>query len=137
MQGTMRLSPALVGLLVAALALMGAGAAASGGSAPPETKAVDQLFSYPPAAPPAEGKKAEEKKDKEKPFDEVVKDMEKIEGLFTFYRDKDENKVLIEILPDQFDKDYILSTKVEQAIRALPLTSMAHDPQTSSRQFDS
>ena len=56
MQGTMRLSPALVGLLVAALALTGAGAASSGGSAPPETKAVDQLFSYPPAAPPAEGK---------------------------------------------------------------------------------
>jgi len=113
MQRTTWLSPALAGLLVAALAL--AGAAAFGGSAPAEARALDQLFSYPPPAPSADAKKPEEKKDKDKPFDEVVKDMEKIEGLFTFYRDKEENKVLIEIPPDQFDKDYILSTKVEQA----------------------
>src|SRR5947207_4275116 len=30
-----------------------------------------------------------------------------------------------------------LSTSAEQAMRALPLISMAHDPQTSSRQFES
>ena len=30
-----------------------------------------------------------------------------------------------------------LSISAEQAIRALPLISMAHDPQTSSRQFES
>jgi len=115
MRRTIGISPALAGILVAALALSGAGAAASGDSAPPETKATDQLFSYPPSGPAEDAKKADEKKEKDKPFDEVVKDLEKIEGLFTFYRDNEENKVLLEILPEQFGKDYILSTKVEQA----------------------
>ena len=57
----------------------------------------------------------EKKKDKEKAFDEVVKEMEKIEGLFTFYREADENKVLIELSPEQLDKDFLYSSKIEQA----------------------
>ena len=54
------------------------------------------------------------KKDKEKPFKDVVKEMEKIEGLFTFYRDNKEGKVLLEILPAQLDADFIYSSKVER-----------------------
>ena len=60
-------------------------------------------------------KEKEKKKDKEKSFEEVVKEMEKIEGLFTFYRKADEDKVLIELLPEQFDQDYIYSAKIERA----------------------
>ncbi|HXE74994.1 MAG TPA: zinc-dependent metalloprotease [Candidatus Xenobia bacterium] len=78
------------------------------------TKSRDILFGQ--GAPKAEEKKPEPKKDEEKPFDEVVKDMEKIEGLFTFYRNAEENKVLLELRPDQFDKDYIYSSKTEQAL---------------------
>lgn len=65
----------------------------------------------------SEESKEEEKKkkEKEKPFEEVVKDMERIEGLFTFYRNPDENKVLIELLPEQFGRDYLYSSKVERA----------------------
>jgi hypothetical protein len=60
-------------------------------------------------------KEKEKKKDKEKSFEEVVEEMEKIEGLFTFYRKADEDKVLIELLPEQFDQDYIYSAKIERA----------------------
>lgn len=50
--------------------------------------------------------------DKEKAFDEIVKDLEKLDGLFTFYWDPDEAKVLIEIPPEQFDKDFLYSSKM-------------------------
>jgi len=80
---------------------------------PPDTKA-NILFSQ-ETPKPAEEKKDEKKKEEEKPFDEVVKDMEKIEGLFTFYRNADENKLLLELRPDQFNRDYIYSSKMEQA----------------------
>ena len=63
----------------------------------------------------AEKKEAEKKDDKEKSFDDAVKDMERIEGLFTFYRKADENKVLIEILPGQLDHDFLYSAKIENA----------------------
>ena len=78
------------------------------------TKSRDILFGQ--GAPKADEKKPEPKKDEEKPFDEVVKDMEKIEGLFTFYRNAEENKVLLELRPDQLGKDYIYSSKTEQAV---------------------
>ena len=41
--------------------------------------------------------------------------MEKIEGLFTFYRNADDNKTLVELTPDQFNTDYLCSSKIEQA----------------------
>src|ERR1700756_1068018 len=62
-------------------------------------------------APPSEGtsevKKDEAKKDKEesskpKPFAEVVKEAEAIQGMFSFYRTED--KVFMELLPNQFEK---------------------------------
>ena len=59
---------------------------------------------------------AQEKKKDEKPFDEIVKDMERIEGLFTFYVNRDEGKVFLEIQPDQIDKDYLLSPTLETGI---------------------
>ncbi|MCB0277736.1 MAG: zinc-dependent metalloprotease [Calditrichaeota bacterium] len=43
------------------------------------------------------------KKDKGKPFEEVVDEYQKIEGLFTFWQSKEENKVYLEIKPAQLD----------------------------------
>ena len=57
---------------------------------------------------------AKKKKDKEaetakkdKPFATVIKDFEKIEGLFTFYVKPDESKVYIAVKPDQFGELYL------------------------------
>ncbi|HEX29427.1 TPA: DUF5117 domain-containing protein, partial [Candidatus Poribacteria bacterium] len=62
-----------------------------------------------------EGKeeKKEKKEEKEKkelpPFEEAIKECERVEGLFSFYINREENKVLMEILPDQFDKLFLCS----------------------------
>lgn len=61
---------------------------------------------------PAGDQKAEPPK--EKPFADVVKDAEVIKGLFTFY--KTEDKVLLEIQPDQFEKMYMLSLTCESGL---------------------
>ena len=47
------------------------------------------------------------KKSKEKPFQEVVEDLQKIEGLFTLYWNKTTNQAYISILPEQFDNIYL------------------------------
>ncbi|MFH2055452.1 MAG: zinc-dependent metalloprotease [bacterium] len=54
-----------------------------------------------------DGKKKDTPKGKEEPFDKVIKDFVKIEGLFDFYVDSTENKVYMAIKPDQFDKIYL------------------------------
>ncbi|HXV74785.1 MAG TPA: zinc-dependent metalloprotease [Candidatus Polarisedimenticolaceae bacterium] len=49
------------------------------------------------------------KKKGEKSFAEVVEDFDKIEGLFTFYRDDKTGKVLMAIEPEQLDRTYMMS----------------------------
>jgi len=49
-----------------------------------------------------------------KSFAEVVKDAKVIKGLFTFYQTEDQT--YLEILPDQFDKLYMLSMTCESSI---------------------
>ncbi|MCO4745878.1 MAG: zinc-dependent metalloprotease [Proteobacteria bacterium] len=70
-------------------------------------------------------KKKKKKKGEEEPaapesdlpaFAEVTADLEKVEGLFTFYRDLDKGKLLIAVKADQLDKDYLFSSKVDKAI---------------------
>src|SRR5215471_18177150 len=51
---------------------------------------------------------------KEKPFAEVVKDAQVIEGLFTLYRT--EEKVYLEIAPEQLDKTYLVSLTCDSSI---------------------
>jgi hypothetical protein len=51
---------------------------------------------------------------KEKPFADVIKEAQVIKGLFTFY--KTEEKVLLEIQPEQFDKMYMLSLTCESGL---------------------
>src|ERR1043165_5132780 len=90
-------------LLLASLVLPVAIAAEKGGQ---------RLTAKPKAkpAPKAEEKKPEPSKgDEEKPFDDVVKDMEVLKGLFTFYRKAEENRILMEILPEQLDKTFLFA----------------------------
>jgi hypothetical protein len=58
--------------------------------------------------------KPEEKAGDEKPFDTVIKDMDVTKGLFTVYRKADENKTIIEILPEQMDKMFLFAATIEQ-----------------------
>jgi len=52
-------------------------------------------------------KPKEKEEEKGKPFEEVVKDFQKIEGLFTFYVKSDEGKVYMAIKPDQLAKVFM------------------------------
>ncbi len=99
--------------LAVSVGLALAGAAFGQQSAPP-AKAQ--------AAAPQSGAKSEEAKkpegpkpSEEKPFDEVVKDMEVKKGLFTFYYKADENKLLMELPPDQLDKIFLFAGTLEHA----------------------
>jgi len=65
-------------------------------------------------AKPAEGEAKKPEPPKEKPFTEVVKDAQVIKGLFTAYRT--EEKVFLEILPEQLDKIYLLSLTCDSGI---------------------
>ncbi|MCI0421189.1 MAG: DUF5117 domain-containing protein, partial [Acidobacteria bacterium] len=81
-------------------------------------------------AKPDEAKKAEAPKPPEdKPFNEVVKDMEIMRGLFTVYRKPDENRILLEILPDQIDKIFLFAGSIDRAVgeRGLYASQMGGD----------
>ncbi len=56
------------------------------------------------------------KKDDLEVFAEVVKDTEKSEGLFTLYRQKEKNKIYLEIQPEQLNKNYLATSTLESGI---------------------
>lgn len=64
------------------------------------------------------------------PFEEVVKDTETIEGLFTLYRNTAKGKLYLEIEPQQLDRNYLfaitLSTGIGEAglFRGMPLSDI-------------
>lgn len=65
------------------------------------------LIASPPNDAFAKKKKEDDKsKDNGKSFESLIKDFEKIEGMFTFYIKEDEGKVFMEIKPDQLGKLY-------------------------------
>lgn len=51
-----------------------------------------------------------------KPFDEVVKNAEKLEGLFTLYRHKDTGKIYLEIQPQQLNKNFLATVTMESGL---------------------
>ena len=51
----------------------------------------------------------------DKSFDDAVKDLEVVKGLFTLYRKPDENKTLMEIAPDQLGKVFLFAWSVDQS----------------------
>ncbi|MGB6296594.1 MAG: zinc-dependent metalloprotease [Rivularia sp. (in: cyanobacteria)] len=68
-----------------------------------------------PAKKPAK-KTTPAKKDSFKDFDKVTKDTEISKGLFTLYRDKEENKIYLEVQPTQFKKNYLATATLESGI---------------------
>jgi hypothetical protein len=56
------------------------------------------------------------KKDSFKAFDKVTKDTEVSKGLFTLYRDKEKNKIYLEVQPTQFKKNYLATATLESGI---------------------
>jgi len=50
------------------------------------------------------------------PFDEVVKNTQKSGGLFTLYRNKEKNKIYLEIKPEQLNKNYLATATLESGI---------------------
>ncbi|QLE59264.1 zinc-dependent metalloprotease [Nostoc sp. TCL26-01] len=57
-----------------------------------------------------------DKKDELESFDEVVKDTQKSEGLFTLYRHPEKNKIYLEIKPEQLNKNYLATSTLESGV---------------------
>lgn len=56
------------------------------------------------------------KKDNFKNFDKVIKDTSILKGLFTLYRDKEKNKIYLELQPRQLKKNYLATATLESGI---------------------
>ena len=67
---------------------------------------IDFLLSDTTKTPQKKPLKSKKKNDK-KPFKEVVKEYQKIEGLFTLYWNKEKNHAYVSILPDQLEQIYL------------------------------
>lgn len=67
--------------------------------------------------------KKEESKKKEKTIEEVTKDFEKMEGLFTLYRKKEAGKdtLYLEVREDQLEKLYFLQATVSEGLPSIIL----------------
>ena len=87
----------------------------SGSIAQTEPEPVSTVKPEVQEAPPEPGEMPGEPEEKEKTFEELVKDFEVIEGFFTFYYKEDENKVLMEIKPEQFETIFLCSITREAA----------------------
>lgn len=63
-------------------------------------------------------------------FDEVIKNTEKLEGLFTVYQEKNGQQIYLEVKPEQLNRDFLcvitLSSGIGQAplLRGMPLQDM-------------
>ncbi|MEM7556202.1 MAG: zinc-dependent metalloprotease [Cyanobacteria bacterium P01_A01_bin.84] len=71
-----------------------------------------------PEKPKNTPKKDEDKskKDKFESFEKVTKDTEKIPGLFNLYKDKEKNKIYLEIDPSQLNKNFLTTATLESGI---------------------
>ncbi|VAW00738.1 FIG01042089: hypothetical protein, partial [hydrothermal vent metagenome] len=59
-------------------------------------------------------------KDKEKTLADFVKDMDRIEGLFTFYRDPKKGDLFMEVSEDQMDEEFIYFIYVHNGVTGVP-----------------
>ncbi|MEH2082324.1 MAG: zinc-dependent metalloprotease [Nostoc sp.] len=55
-------------------------------------------------------------KDDLEPFNQVIKNTQKSGGLFTLYRNKEKNKIYLEIKPEQLNKNYLATATLESGI---------------------
>lgn len=56
------------------------------------------------------------KKNNFKSFAKVIKDTQKMPGLFNLYRDKEKNKIYLEVQTSQLDKNYLATATLESGI---------------------
>ena len=56
------------------------------------------------------------KKDGLQPFDKVIKDTKKTSGLFTLYRNPRQNKIYLEIKPQQLNQNFLATATLESGI---------------------
>lgn len=68
-----------------------------------------------PAKKPGDITKPSKNEDLEE-FDDVVKDTQKLEGIFTLYRHKENNKIYLEIKPEQLNKNFLATATLESGI---------------------
>ena len=61
-------------------------------------------------------RKKPEENHQQKPFDEMVKDSEKIEGLFTLYRNEKKKTIYLEIKPEQLNKNFLCAMTLATGI---------------------
>jgi len=71
----------------------------------------------PPAAPNRDEANKEESEELE-PFDDAIKNFEKLEGLFTLYRKPNENTVYLEIKPEQLNRNFFMVVTLSGGIGA-------------------
>jgi hypothetical protein len=64
------------------------------------------------------GKANKDEEEEEKTIAETVKDFEKIEGLFTLYRNPKNGELMMEILPEQLQREYIYFSYSENGVVA-------------------
>lgn len=50
------------------------------------------------------------------PFNQVIKNTQKLPGLFTLYQEKEDDKVYLEVNPEQLGKNYLASATLESGI---------------------
>lgn len=66
--------------------------------------------------PVARQRKSNQSESELQPFDEVVKNTEKLQGLFTLYRNQEMGKIYLEIQPEQLNKNYLNTVTLESGI---------------------
>lgn len=72
------------------------------------------FLSHALSAPP--GKEQTSEQEALQPFEQVVKDAQKLEGLFTLYRNPATNKVYLEITPQQLTKKFLCFVTLESGL---------------------
>ncbi|MGG6263581.1 MULTISPECIES: zinc-dependent metalloprotease [unclassified Leptolyngbya] len=65
---------------------------------------------------PAQRPNAEVDRSQLRPFDEVIKDMKPLKGLFTLYQNEKTGRVLMEILPGQLDRNFFAAMTLESGV---------------------
>ncbi len=103
-------------LALAAFGLASAGAALAQDPASSDTKDSAKSSGKPGATAAAPAKSDAAKPGDDKPFDDVVKDMEVVKGVFTFYRHAEDNKILMEIQPGQLDKKFLFAATLDRGV---------------------
>lgn len=69
-----------------------------------------------PAKKPTPERKPDKKDDDLENFDEVVKGAQRIDGLFTLYRNQQKNKIYLEVKPEQLNKNFLATATLESGI---------------------